>query len=60
VFSAHIKTLKDAEKFEEYISNLKKPLKVIMTGSSSIDLEFAAGLKEQGHNIINCSKKKHI
>jgi NADH oxidase (H2O2-forming) len=59
VFSAHIKTLKEAEKFEGFIS-LKKPLKVIMTGSSSIDLEFAVGLKERGHNIIIVEKAAHL
>ncbi len=58
-FSAHIKTLKEAQKFEEFISS-KKPLKVIMTGSSSIDLEFAVGLKERGHNIIIVEKGAHL
>jgi len=60
VFSAHIKTLKEAEKFEEFISNSKKPLKVIMTGSSSIDLEFAIGLKERGNDIIIVEKAAHL
>ncbi|CAG1001403.1 MAG: FAD-dependent oxidoreductase [Candidatus Methanoperedens sp.] len=60
VFSAHIKTLKEAEKFEEFILNSKKPLKVIMTGSSSIDLEFATGLKERGHDIIIVEKAAHL
>jgi NADH oxidase (H2O2-forming) len=60
VFSAHIKTLKEAEKFEEFISNSKKSLKVIMTGSSSIDLEFAVGLKERGHDIIIVEKAAHL
>ncbi len=60
VFSAHIKTLKEAEKFEEYISYLKKPLNVIITGSSSIDLEFAVGLKERGHNIIIVEKAVYL
>lgn len=60
VFCAHIKTLKDFEKFGEYISNLKKPLNVIITGSSSIDLEFAVGLKERGHNITIVEKAAHL
>jgi NADH oxidase (H2O2-forming) len=60
IFSAHIKSLKEAEKFEEYISYLKKPLKVIMTGSSSIDLEIAMGLKERGHDIIIVEKASHL
>ncbi len=50
VFSAHIKSLKEARKFEEYIAG-KKDLKVVITGSGSIDLEIAVGLKERGHEV---------
>jgi len=39
------------------MSYLKKPLNVIITGSSSIDLEFVVGLKERGHNIIIVEKE---
>ncbi|VVB91649.1 Coenzyme A disulfide reductase [uncultured archaeon] len=60
VFSAHIKTLKDAENFEEYISRLKKPLKIIITGSGSIDLELAVGLRERGHEITVVEKREHV
>jgi NADH oxidase (H2O2-forming) len=60
VFSAHIKTIKDVEKFEKYISSLKKPLKIIMTGSDSIDLEFAVGLRERGHEITVVEKTGHL
>jgi NADPH:quinone reductase-like Zn-dependent oxidoreductase len=34
----------------------KGGIKVIMTGSSSIDIEFATGLKERGHEIIIVEK----
>ncbi len=60
VFSAHIKTLKDAENFEKYISSIKKHLKVIITGSSSIDLEFAIGLKERGCEVTVVGKAGHL
>lgn len=56
VFSAHIKTLKDAQKFEKYISMLKKPLKAVITGSGSIDLEVAVALKERGHDVTVVEK----
>lgn len=60
VFSAHIKTLKDAEKFENYISRLKKPFEIIITGSTSIDLEFAVGLRERGHEVTVVEKTGHL
>lgn len=60
VFSAHIKTLKEAGKLEEYISSFKNPLKVVITGSDSIDLEFAMGLKERGHDITVVEKAGHL
>lgn len=60
VFSAHIKTLKDAEQFEEYISTLQKPSRVILTGSGSIDLEFAIALKERGHEITIAGRSGHL
>ena len=59
VFSAHIKTLKDARDFEEYLSR-RKPLKAVITGSGSIDLEIAVGLKEQGHEVTVVEKRGHL
>ncbi len=50
VFSAHLKSLREAQEFEEHIAG-KKNLRVVITGSGSIDLEIAAGLKERGHEV---------
>lgn len=60
VFSAHVKTLKDAEKFFDHISSSGQPLKIVITGSGSIDLEFAVALKEQGHDITVVERKGHL
>lgn len=60
VFSAHIKTLKNAQKLEEYIFRSKKPLKVVITGSCSIDLEVAVALKERGHDVTVVEKEGHL
>ena len=60
IFSAHIKTIKEAENFDTYISTSKKPLQIVITGSGSIDLEFAIGLKEKNHQITVVEKAPHL
>lgn len=59
VFSAHIKTLRDAERFDNYITATKRS-EIVITGSGSIDLEFAAALKERGHNVTVIEKESYL